>query len=72
MPVEILARFTSATYVARIKGQKQTASCTISAREAAAALARKLSLDPLLLQEQQNDLISPNKVAMFSHPGEII
>ncbi|MDA7086538.1 hypothetical protein PH586_09120 [Pseudomonas sp. SA3-5] len=71
MPVEILARYATNTYVARAKGHKGTASCTESARAAAAALARKLGLDPALLQEQQNDLVSPNKVMVFSHPGEV-
>jgi len=69
MPVEILARYASNTYVARAKGHKGTASCTEGARAAAVALARKLGLDPALLQEQQSDLLSPNKVMMFSHPG---
>lgn len=69
MPVEILARYTSSNYVARAKGYKGTASCTESARAAAAAMARKLGLDPALLQEQRNDLLSPNKVMVFSHPG---
>jgi hypothetical protein len=71
MPVEILARYAGNTYVARAKGHKGTASCTESARAAARALASKLGLDPALLQEQQNDLISPNKVMVFSHPGEV-
>jgi len=69
MPVEIHARYATNTYVARAKGHKGTASCTESARAAAAALARKLGLDPAQLQEQQNDLINPNKVMVFSHPG---
>ena len=69
MHVEIRVRFASNTYVATIKGQKQSASCTISAREAAAALARKLELDPALLTEQSNDLINPNQVVLFSHEG---
>jgi len=69
MPVEIIARYATNTYVARAKGHKGTASCTEGARAAAAALVRKFGLDPALLQEQHNDLISPNKVVVFSHPG---
>jgi hypothetical protein len=69
MSVEILARFANNTYVARAKGCKHTASCTESARQAAMALARKLCLDPELLQEQRNDLLNPNQVMVFSHPG---
>lgn len=38
----IKVRYTGGTYVARITGHKGTASCTISAREAAVALARKI------------------------------
>lgn len=71
MPVEILVRYASNTYVARAKGHKGTASCTEGARAAATAMARKLGLDPALFQEQHNDLISPNKVMVFSHPGEV-
>ena len=51
MPVDIRVRYANNTYAATIKGQKQSASCTISARDAAAALARKLGLDPAQLSE---------------------
>ncbi len=68
--VEILIRYSTGTYVARVKGHKQTASCTVSALEAAKVMARKLDLDPEFLQEQQNDLLSPGKVVVFSHSGE--
>lgn len=70
MPVEIIARYASNTYVARAKGCKQTASCTEGARQAAVALTRKLGLDPSKLQEQRNDLLNPNQVMLFSHSGE--
>lgn len=71
MPVEIVSRYTSNTYVARVKGYKHTASCTEGARQAAVALARKLGLDPAQLLEQRNDLLNPNQVLLFSHPGTI-
>lgn len=71
MSITILARYATNTYVARAQGHKGTASCTEGARAAAAALVRKFGLDPTLLQEQQNDLVSPNKVVVFSHPGEV-
>ena len=70
MPVEIIARYATNTYVARVKGCKHTASCTESARQAAVALARKLGLDPAQLKEERNDLLNPNQVLLFSHPGE--
>ena len=43
-------RYTGGTYVARITGQKVTASCTISARDAAVALARKIGVSPESLE----------------------
>lgn len=72
MPVEIVSRYASNTYVARVKGCKHTASCTEGARQAAVALARKLGLDPALLQEQRNDLLNPGQVMLFSHPGVVV
>ncbi|MCB4794217.1 hypothetical protein LGR51_06825 [Pseudomonas sp. NP21570] len=69
MPVEIRTRFTTGTYVATVRGDKRTASNTISARQAAEAMARKLGLDPALLRETQRDLLR-NGVELFVHPGE--
>lgn len=69
MAVEIRCRYRTGTYVATVRGQKQTASNTIGAREAAVAMARKLGLDPSLLVEGQRDLLNPNELATFSHPG---
>ena len=66
-PVEIVARFTTGTYVARAKGLGVTASCAESARQAAFAVARKLGLDPSLLQEQP-DLLGKQQ-STFVHPG---
>lgn len=68
-PVDIRVRFTGMTYVATVKGEKGTTSNTINAQQAAEAMVRKLGLAPGLLQVQQNDLINPNQVVMFSHPG---
>ena len=45
MPVEIRTRFTTGTYVATVRGDKRTASNTISARQAAEAMARKTVQD---------------------------
>lgn len=70
MPVEIRCRYTTGTYVATVKGQKLTASNTISARHAAEAMATKLGLDPAHLVEQQRDLIDPKERVVFTHPGE--
>lgn len=70
MPVEIRCRYTTGTYVATVKGQKKTASNTISARQAAEAMARKLGLDPVELVELQRDLIAPKELVTFIHPGE--
>ncbi len=70
--VEIRCRYTTGTYVATVKGQRQTASNTVSARQAAEGLARKLNLDPALLVERQRDLLTPNELATFSHPGQQI
>lgn len=41
----ITVRYVSGTYLARVKGCKQTASCVYDAGLAAKALARKLDLD---------------------------
>lgn len=41
----ITVRYVSGTYLARVKGCKQTASCVYDAGLAAKALARKLGLD---------------------------
>ena len=70
MPVEIRCRYTTGTYVATVKGQKKTASNTISARQAANAMATKLGLDPAHLVEQTRDLIDDTGAVIFSHPGE--
>ncbi|WP_313401711.1 hypothetical protein [Stenotrophomonas sp.] len=67
MPVEIRTRFTTGTYVATVQGEKRTASNTISARQAAEAMARKLGLDPALLRETQRDLLRSG-VELFVHP----
>lgn len=69
MPVDIRCRYATGTYVATVKGQKKTASNTISARQAAEALATKLGLEPSLMVEQQPDLLDPRKVVVFQHPG---
>lgn len=69
MPTEIRTRFTTGTYVATVRGEKRTASNTISARQAAEAMARKLGLDPALLRETQRDLLRSG-VELFVHPGE--
>jgi hypothetical protein len=68
MPVEILARYTSNTYMARAKGYKQTATNTISARDAAVALARKLGLDPAEMRE--GDSNGDQRLHLFHFPGE--
>ncbi len=70
MPVEIRCRYTTGTYVATVKGEKRTASNTISARQAAKAMATKLGLDPAHLVEQQRDLLGKGPV-IFVHPGEL-
>lgn len=66
-PVEIIVRFTTGTYVARARGRGVTASCAESARQAAVACARKLGLDPKLLQEQP-DLLGKEQ-SLFVHAG---
>lgn len=68
MAVEIRCRYTTGTYVATVKGQKKTASNTISARQAAEAMATKLGLNPHLLVERHRDLIDPKELVIFSHP----
>ena len=70
MPVEIRCRDTTGTYVATVKGQKKTASNTISARQAANAMDIKLGIDPAHLVEQTRDLIDNKGAVIFSHPGE--
>lgn len=67
MPVEIRTRFTTGTYVATVRGDKRTASNTISARQAAEAMARKLGLNPAMLRETQRDLLRSG-VELFVHP----
>lgn len=67
--VEIRCRYTTGTYVASVKGQKQTASSTISARQAVEAMARKLGLDVALLTESHRDLLDPKELVTFRHPG---
>ncbi len=67
MPVEIRTRFAGMTYVATVRGDKRTASNTISARHAAEAMARKRGLDPALLRETQRDLLRSG-VELFVHP----
>ncbi|WP_110972863.1 hypothetical protein [Pseudomonas huaxiensis] len=69
MDVEIRCRYTTGTYVASVKGQKQTASSTISARQAAEAMARKLGLDFASLIESHRDLLDPKGLVTFRHPG---
>lgn len=70
MAVEIRTRFTTGTYIATVRGEKRTASNTISARRAAEAMARKLGLDPTMLRETQRDLLRSG-VELFVHPGEV-
>ncbi|MEX6717523.1 hypothetical protein AB2C92_07310 [Pseudomonas aeruginosa] len=70
MAVEIRCRYTIGTYVATAKGHKGTASNTISARQAAEAMAKKLGLAPELLVEKERDLIDPRERTTFIHPGE--
>ncbi|HEJ6164827.1 TPA: hypothetical protein SL829_002156 [Pseudomonas aeruginosa] len=70
MPVEIRCRYTTGTYVATAKGHKGTTSNTISARQAAEAMVRKLGLAPELLVEKERDLIDPRERTTFTHPGE--
>jgi len=70
MPVEIRTRFTTGTYVATVRGEKRTASNTISARQAAEAMVRKLGLDPAHLVEKERDVIDPKDRVTFTHPGE--
>lgn len=67
--VEIIVRQATGTYVARAKGHGVTASCTESARQAAFACARKLGLDPALLQEQP-DLLGGQQ-SLFIHAGVV-
>lgn len=69
MPVEIRCRYATGTYVATVKGEKRTASNTISARHAADAMATKLGLDPAHLVEQTRDLLDPKGRITFTHPG---
>lgn len=45
----ITVRYAQGTYLARVKGQKKTASCVYSPEIAAEALARKLGIDPAKL-----------------------
>lgn len=72
MPVEIRVRYSTGTYTARAKGHKQTASCTISARDAAEALARKLGLDPTAMR-YTTDLGGKHfDTHVFDHPGEAV
>ena len=68
--VEIIARFTTGTYVARAIGRKCSASNTIGAREAAEAVCAKLGLDAAMLQEQP-DLLG-NQQSLFVHPGVVV
>ncbi|MFI7864519.1 hypothetical protein [Ectopseudomonas khazarica] len=72
MPVEIRCRFTTGTYVATVRGQRTTASNTVSARHAAEVLATKLGLAPADLVEKERDLIDPQGQMVFLHPGETI
>lgn len=67
----ISVRFVTGTYVARAKGQKVTASCTVGAHQAAEALARKLGLAPDGLVEQP-DMLNPNQHSTFTHPGDLL
>ncbi|MFK4072765.1 hypothetical protein [Ectopseudomonas khazarica] len=70
MPVEIRCRYATGTYVATVKGEKRTASNTISARHAAEAMAAKLGLDPAHLVEQARDSAGQNERVTFMHPGQ--
>lgn len=70
MAVEIFCRYTTGTYVATVKGEKRTASNTISARQAAEAMAVKLGLDPAHLVEQTRDLIDQKDRVTFTYTGE--
>jgi hypothetical protein len=66
----ITVRYTSNTYVARAKGHKGTASCTIDARQAAEAMARKLKLDPKQLIYVTDHGGKDFSSHVFNHPGE--
>jgi len=68
--VEIKVRYSGMTYVARVRGEKQTASNVMGARWAAEALARKLGHDPVSLIEVQRDLArSEDKVFAIPAPA---
>lgn len=67
----ITVRYTSNTYVARAKGHKGTASCTINARQAAEAMARKLNIDPKQLIYVTDHGGKDFSSHVFNHPGEI-
>lgn len=57
--VTITVRYTGHTYVARVKGQKKTASCVYDAGLAAKGLALKLGLDPrsLVMTKGERDCL---------------
>lgn len=66
--LKIFVRYSTGTYCARAKGRPGTASCTISARQAADAMARKLGLDPTLLQLDFSSALD-GYTGVFNHPG---
>lgn len=58
-PHVIIVRYTGMTYLARIAGLKASASCTMSALDAARAIVRKLNLDVGSLQHQHQPVPAP-------------
>lgn len=58
-PHVIMVRYTGMTYLARIAGLKASASCTMSALDAARAIVRKLNLDVESLQAQLQPVPAP-------------
>lgn len=61
-PIVITVRFSSGTYTARARGEKATASSTITAEAAARSLARKLGTDI-----EQPDLFAASRHSADPH-----
>lgn len=61
-PIVITVRFSSGTYTARARGEKVTASSTITAEAAAQALANKLGTDI-----EQPDLFAASRHSADPH-----
>lgn len=60
--IVITVRFSSGTYIARARGEKATASSTITAEAAARSLARKLGTDI-----DQSDLFAASRHSADPH-----